>query len=264
MTCSRLTLGALALALLVPLTSCGLLRDAEETAQTQAESAEPAAEPSPEPGSAEDALPYVEALGRSSDPELVEEGLEFAHPDWPAHGYLQHQANGVRANLVSGHRLQDDPVELTDQGIRLCRTSGCATFGGFVFVEGLLADFRVEGDLVGDHLLPGGGGDTVEGVTVTVASSYHAIRADCLIVFADVETESVEVSVLDATHEAPDGELGPLDPRYGVTGQDHFTPASPGQVMLWFESTDGGGTVDLVLECVEGCEGEVHLSLPLE
>ncbi|MGW5877234.1 hypothetical protein ACWFMI_11890 [Nocardiopsis terrae] len=276
MTCSRLTLGALALALLVPLTSCGLLRDAEEAAQTQmepaeesqgtetAEATEPAAEPSPEPGSAEDALPYVEALGRVSDPDLVEEGLEFAHPDWPAHGYLQHQANSVRANIISGYQSQDDSVELSGENIQLCQENGCVTFGDFVFVEGLLADFQVNGNPVGERFGSGGGSDSGEGITGTVVSSYYTTQADALVVFADVETETAEVSVLDATHEAPDGELGFLDPFYGVTGQDYFTPASPGQVMLQFENSPGGGTVNLVLQCAEGCDGEVHLSLPLE
>lgn len=267
MTCSKPALGALALALLVPLASCGLPREVGGAADTGAGPPSATAEPakaSPEPGSAEDALPYFKALGRSSDPAVMEEGLTFAHPDRPAHGYLQHQANGYRANLVSDYPAQDAQVELRGETIEICWPSGCVTFGGFEFVEDLLADFRVEDNLVGDHFLPGGGSDSVEGITATVTSSYLAVEADCLIVFVDVETESAEVGFADATQEDPDGAIAHLDPYYGVVGHDHFTPGSPGQAMLRFESTNGGGTVDLVLECAGGCDGEVLLSLPLE
>lgn len=272
MTCSRLTLGAAVLALLVPLTSCGLVRDARESAETRGEDErvevaveDPAeAEQGPEAGSAEDALPYLEALGRSSDPALMEEGLEYAHPDWPAHGYLQHQANGARANRISGYSLDDDSVELSGENIQLCTANGCNTFAEFEFADGLLADFKVNGNLVSDNFHPGGGSTTVNGITATVASAYYATGADVLVVFADVETDAAEVSVLDATHNASGGRISFLDPFYGVSGRDHFTSGSPGQVMLQFESAPLGGKVDLVLQCIEVCTGEVFLKLPLE
>ncbi|MFE9244716.1 hypothetical protein [Nocardiopsis sp. NPDC006938] len=82
--------------------------------------------------------------------------------------------------------------------------------------------------------------------------------------FVDLETESAEVSLVDSTLEGPGGALAPMDLMNGVTGQDYVTPGSPGQVRLLFDTSELGGTVEVVLQCVTGCDGEVFLSLPLD
>ena len=192
----------------------------------------------------------------------MEEGLGFAHPDQPAHGYLRLQADTSRANRVSGYAMRDDPVELRDDTIRFC-TDGCTTFSEFVFVDGLLADFRVNGNLVSDYFHPGGGDDDDQGVSATVTGSYYSANVDALLVIVDVETDEVDVDLVDALYESSDGSLGYLDPIYGITGQVSFAPESQGKFLLQLETHEAEGTAEVFFQCVGGCSGEVRLTLPI-
>lgn len=263
------TILALTLALTLPLTSCGLARDlsdspeADPSQETLVETVdEEERSTDPEPGEAEDALPYFEALAQNGDADAMEAGLTFAHPDQPAHGYLRLQADTSRANHVSGYAMRDNPVELRDDTVRFC-TDGCTTFGDFVFVDGLLADFRVNGNLVSDYFHPGGGGDDGQGVSATVTGSYYSANADALIIIVDVETDEAEVDLIDALYESSDGSLGYLDPLYGIAGQESFTPTSPGKLLLQLETHESEGTAEMFFQCAQGCSGEVRLTLPI-
>lgn len=259
---------ALALTLALMTTSCGIVRgnltesppEPVEEGAVEAVEEETEEETDTETGNAADALPYFEAFAKISDADAVEAGTIHAQPDSPAHGYLRYQADASRAVIASGQSYTDYPVELKDDDtIEFCST-GCIIFDEFVFVDGLLFDFAVDGNLVSDNFHPGGDTAEDEGVSGRVTSTYYAASTDALVVIVDIETEDAPVQVTDALYQGEDG-AGPLDEQFGITGPEWFDIDDPGQVMLQFPAQRAPGTVELSLECDEECQALLELSV---
>ena len=259
---------ALALALALTTTSCGIVRGnlTESPPEPVAEGAVEAVEEEVEEETdtaaeqAEDALPYFEAFATSSDPDAMDAGLVHAAPDSPAHGYLSYQADASRAVIAGGGSYMDYPIEPRDDGtIAFCST-GCIIFDDFVFTDGLLADFGVDGNLVSENFHSGGDTDEDEGVSGTVTSTYYSTQNDALVIMVDIETQDAPVQVTDALYEGADG-VGRLDVQYGITGPEWFDVDEPGQVMLQFPAQRAPGTVEVFLECDEDCESLLELSV---
>lgn len=269
MTCSRLTLGALALALLVPLTSCGLLRDTGEPVETQVEpedvEATEATEPveaSPEPGSAEDALPYLEAVAAGSAAE-AREGLAYAQDGSPAHGYLQYRADNAQALQDVGEILEPWDMDVREDDAQLCLPQGCATFGAFLYEDGLVSDFEVNGNAVSDNLHPGGNQFEEQGATVTVGSSYYSADSNHLAVILYVEADSgTAFEVTAADYRDPDGNWT-MDLPGTSAGNRVVGSGSSGVLLYTYAGARAGGELELYLECLQGCGGVLTGELPL-
>jgi len=258
----RFPLSLVVLALALALSACAP-GDTSESAEDRARQEQD----SPRPGPAEDALPYMEALADVYSREGMEEGLELAHPDHPAHGYFQHQIGIVQADIRSGFFSRVASMELVGDNIQVCRDhdGGCAAFRDFVFVDGLVADFQVNGNPLGKNFFPGSAEKSRNGVSVSVISSHYSFALDVLSVLLDVETDSgTEVTATDSWYVGQDGTNYLVDPDSGVAGQDHFSPATSGQVLLQYPQAPPRGEVGLVLECVQGCQGGNTFMLPLD
>src|SRR5690625_1899029 len=106
----RFPLSLVVLALALALSACAP-GDTSESAEDRARQEQD----SPRPGPAEDALPYMEALADVYSREGMEEGLELAHPDHPAHGYFQHQIGIVQADIRSGFFSRVASMELVGE-----------------------------------------------------------------------------------------------------------------------------------------------------
>lgn len=218
------------------LSACSLGTTSESTEEpvqgvSQEEEESPKETSEPEPGPTEDALPYVEALADRVGREEVEAGLEFPHPDHPAHGYLQHQADLVHANIVSGFTPETESMELAGDNAQIRRGSGgCATFGDFLFLDGLITDFQVNGNLVSEHFVPGSAEDSRDGSRVSVSSSCYSFESNHFSLILDVETGSdTGVTVTSSLHVGEDSNTSPLDPFVGVIGQEHLARGRRGR-----------------------------------
>ena len=251
------TLAALALAL----SACS-----SGAAPESAEEPEQEEQAAPEPGPIEDALPYMEALADRYSREGMEEGLEFAHPDHPAHGYLQFQADVARADIRSGFFSGVAFMELVGDNVQVCgEDGGCATFRDFVFVDGLIADFQVNGNPLSENFFPGSAEKSRNGVTVSVSSSHYSFELNVFSVLLDVETDPhTEVTVTDSWYSREDGTRFLLDPLHGVAGQDHLAPGTSGQVLLQYREARPLGEVGILTECAGDCSGELTFILPLD
>lgn len=222
---------------------------------------------SPEAGPIEDALPYMEALADRYHPEQMEEGLKLAHPDHPAHGYLQYQADVARADIRVGLFARIDSMELVEDNIQVCRDrdGGCAAFHDFVFVDGLIADFQVNGNPLGESFFPGTTEKSRDGVSVSVAGSHYSYEVNVFSVLLSVETDArTEITVTDSWYSGEDGTMFLPDPLHGITGQDHLAPGTSGQVLLQYQEAQPLGEVTLLLECAGECSEEFGLTLPLD
>ncbi|NYH50471.1 hypothetical protein HNR06_000060 [Nocardiopsis arvandica] len=268
MSLARFRWAVVALALSLSACSFGAVPDTageEASPQEAAQEERPSSEASsPEAGPAEDALSYMEAVGAGISRETMEEGLVYAHPDHPAHGYLQQQADVLHANIVSGHLSEPDSVELRGEGIQICRSEGCTTFSDFTYVDGLLSDFQVNGNPVSENFYPGSASDSRDGVSVSVASSYYSFQSNAFMVIIDVETApDTGASVTGSLHTGDNGTIADLDPFSGIVGQDYFAPGAAGQVVFQYQDARPPGEIEVFLSCAEGCSGEVGFTLPL-
>lgn len=270
MSLARFRWAVVALALSLSACSFGAVPDtAGEAASPQEAAQEERPSPeasSPEAGPAEDALSYVEAVAVDSrtSRETMEEGLAYAHPDHPAHGYLQQQADIFHANVVSGHLLETESVELRGEDIRLCQSEGCVTFSDFTYVDGLLSDFQVNGNPISENFYPGSASDSRDGVSVSVASSYYSFQSNAFLVILDVETApDTGVSVTGSLHTGDNGTIADLDLFSGIVGQDYFAPGAAGQVVFQYRDARPPGEIEVFLSCAEGCSDEVGFTLPL-
>jgi hypothetical protein len=276
MTCSRLALGALALALLFPLISCGLVRDAGEPVQTQgeaeevtaeeAEDAEQSPEPEdgaePEPGSAEDALPYLEAVAANTA-EQAKEGLAYAQEGSPAHGYLQYRADNAQAILDMGETSEGWDIDLREEDAQLCAPGGCVTFGAFMFEGGLLSDFEVNGNVVSDNLHPGGNSVEQQGTTVTVGSSYFSADSNHLAVILYLEADSgTHFEVTGANYRAPGGS-GFMEQPDGSAGNMVVGSGESRVLLFLYEGAAAGGEMEVFLDCLQGCESALTTEIAL-
>lgn len=253
-----LTLAAVALAL----SACSSGTASESTEEPAQEE-----QAAPEPGPIEDALPYMEALTDRYHPEQMEEGLELAHPDHPAHGYLQHQADVAHANVRSGFFSGIESMELVDGNIQICREreGGCAAFRDFVFVDGLIADFQVNGNPLSENFFPGSAEKSRDGVSVSVSSSYYSFELHTFSVLLDVETDAhTEVTVTDSWYSREDGTRFLADPSHGDAAQDHIAPGTSGQVLFQYQDAQPLGEVGVLMECTGECAEELAFILSLD
>lgn len=249
-------------AVLLALSACSPEATTESTEETVRQE-----RASPEPGPIEDALPYMEALTDRHHPARMEEALEFAHPDHPAHGYLQYQADVARADIRSGFFASVDSMEPVDASLQVCRDQdrGCATFHDFVFVDGLVADFQVNGNPLGENFFPGSTEQSRHGVSVAVLGSHYSFEVNVFSVLLHVETDAhTEVTVTDSWYNEPDGTGFLLDPRHGVAGQDHLAPEMSGRVLLQYRQARPLGEVGVLMDCVGDCPEEFPLVLALD
>ncbi|GAB3740490.1 hypothetical protein [Nocardiopsis nanhaiensis] len=268
---------ALALAAVLALTSCGLVRDARETSDADAGAADSetgadsdqedaeqdeAEQEDAEDGGAEEAQPYVEALATNSS-EGLEDGFDYAQAGSPAHDYLRYQADIALVYEEAGDFEDPWDVELVGDELEMCHPEDCATYGNFEYQDGLLADFEIEGRAVSDNLYPGFSEVTEDGATVTMGASYTSASADVLVVTFGVEADDDTAFELDnADYVAPDGSrtLGAADTWMGKA---EYEPGESGLLLYHFAESEPGGHVSFTLECTEGCSGTIEGELPL-
>ncbi|WP_017588803.1 hypothetical protein [Nocardiopsis ganjiahuensis] len=236
--------------------------ESEPTETPEATESAESAEPSPEPGSAEDALPYLEAVA-VGPAAATGEGLVHAREGSPAHGYLQYRADNAQALQDVGEVVEPLEVDVRENDAQLCQPSGCVTFGAFMYEDGLLSDFEVNGNTVSDNFHPGGGEFEEQGATVTVGSSYYSNDSNHLAVIlyveADAET-SFEVTIAD--YRDPAGNLVLESP--GTSAGNKVVGAGSSGVLLYtYAGAETGGSLELTLECFQGCEGAISGELPL-
>src|SRR5699024_6781717 len=156
---------------------------------------------SPRPGQAEDTVPDMQTLAHVYRQEGQGDGLELQHQDHAAHPCVQHQIGIVQADIRSGFFSGVASMELVGDNIQVCRDhdGGCAAFRDFVFVDGLVADFQVNGNPLGENFFPGSAEKSRNGVSVSVISSNYSFALDVLSVLLDVETDSdTEVTATDS------------------------------------------------------------------
>lgn len=256
------TFPAILAAVALTLSACS-----HDTTTESAEKTEHGEQASPEPGPTEDALPYMEALADRYAPQRMEESLELAHPDHPAHGYLQYQADVARADIRSGFFASIASMKLVGDNIQVCRErgGGCAAFHDFVFVDGLIADFQVNGNPLGENFFPGSTEKSHHGVSVSVSASHYSFEMDVFSVLLDVETDArTEVTVTDSWYRGKDGTGFLLDPLHGVVGQDHLAPGTSGMILLQYQQAQPLGDVGLLMRCTGDCPEELSFYLWLD
>ncbi|WP_017581229.1 hypothetical protein [Nocardiopsis valliformis] len=266
MTCSRLTLGALALALLIPLTSCGLVRDAGDSAQTQTDATD-VSEETPESADEpdlEDLLPFMEAAMVSDTPEGIESGLQYAQPGSAAHEYLLFQADHLRANIYEGGDRSGNDVELSGDHFRVCSSQGCSTFDGFVFEGDLVSDFEVNSNAVSDYMYPGGSEFSQDGASITVARSYYSVESNLLAVILHGEADpGVSFEVMLPNYYAPDGERALTFYPEQTTGQESYGSGESGVLVYRYPDVEPGGHMSMYVSCDEGCDFLEDIELQL-
>ena len=164
-----------------------------------------------DPAAVDVAEQYLEALTADGGPDL-EAMTALSAPDSVAENYAVHTAAVAEAQAASGEptaggevRVEGDTVIAT-----LLGSSGATvdtTWADFTLDDdGLLVDFTIDGVALDDRLVVGGASDTVDDITIAVASAFELVTNDSPVVIIEIDNGAGGAYRLrGATYEAPDG-----------------------------------------------------------
>lgn len=230
-----------------------------DTAETLEPVTSPApSEPEPEPESEPESEPegsvgggvaeeYVTALA-SGDLDEMRDAIDLTAEDSVARTYMRFQRSLHEADQAQGMgSYRQDMTELSD-GYELCfeddyddSTEECVTFADFeTDSDGMLAQFTVNGERLGERLVSGGQTDSVGDNEVRLIGGYHSVQSDTfnIAVRVDSGSEPWDIFASSAEYVTPDGRQ--IMVTYAVE-PTNYQPNARQILTMQFDNAEPGG-----------------------
>lgn len=222
------------------------------------------ADPSDGTVAAFDPLVYFDTLF-SGDAAAIATLQATTAPGSPAEAYALYQLEFAETIIQFEGEIETSYVYLTPDGVLVCVTAEtCVTATDLDVVDGLLADFSIDGEPIAPRLGRPGPAVTVGPATVQPRAAYRAVTgADALRVYLELSaTEDLVFELSNAVYVGADGALTPVDRETSIGAVDgtvreqlsialDFPAADPGGELRFLVFPRGGAALALVVP-IEG------------
>jgi len=208
---------------------------------------------------------YMAAF-KSRDATAMEQMRAFASPGSPADLYASYQIQRARA---FPQEPPDDVEARTDGTVKACTSQpngsqDCAIYSDFQLdADGRLQSFSIDGLTIEGRLAGTGDPVVADGVTATLSAAYRSGQGS-VWVFVDLVNDrnaGIVVAGDASPYVTPDG--GQTMPAEGVERGPTIPPHETGTVVLRFDSSEIGGSLDLKV-LTDDAGTEIVLPVPVE